>query len=107
MKTENINPINLTYKQIDVQMAHILQQYGFDAVHDRLHAVGGRMIIGSPVVNRTHIDDLAHVSIELVFDEYSIGNTIRMLEWANSNGMTVDFWNNKNGILHDVREVVA
>lgn len=107
MKTENINPINLTYKQIDVQMAHILQKYGFNAVHDRLHAVGGRMIIGSPVANRTHINDLAHVSIELVFDEYSIGNTIRMLEWANSNGMTVDFWNNKNGILHDVREVVA
>jgi len=107
MKTENINPLTLTPQQMNIQMAHILQKYGFDAVHDRLHAVGGRMIIGSPVVNRTHINNLAHVSIELIFDVYNMNTTIRMLEWANDNGMTVDFWNNKNGILHDVREVVA
>lgn len=107
MKTENINPLNLTHEQMNTQMARILQKYGFDAVHDRLHAVGSRMIIGGPVVNRTHINDLAHVAIELVFDEYNINTTIRMFDWANNNGMTVDFWNNKNGILHDVREVVA
>ena len=107
MKTENINPLNLTPKQMNIQMAHILQKYGFDAVHDRLHAVGGRMIIGGPVVNRTHINNLAHVSVELIFDEYNIGNTIRMLQWATDNGMTVDFWNYENGVLYDVREVIA